>query len=188
MSLAHAVCLVLLSMGAFLLTAQAGYRFALQGHAALVQGDYGGAVRWLNRAVSLRRTDADSWFNLGDAYRGNRLHNEAIAAYEEAIRLNANRNRGRDAIAACKADLAYEAQCRGDLEGAVALYRQSVDFDDSQPTVWYNLGTAYAASGDLEAARAAMEKAQQLDPGDATVRNALGALKRKAVSRSSNRP
>lgn len=73
---------------------------------------------------------------------------------------------------------AYLAQCLGQFDEAVQLYRQIVtalpgDFDS-----WNNLGNALTGSGAFDDAVAALERAVELNPGAAPTRiNLAGALR-----------
>ncbi|QRK09581.1 protein kinase [Archangium violaceum] len=73
----------------------------------------------------------------------------------------------------------YEDQLREDSsahrEAAIQAYLAAIALDERMPAAWSNLGTAYfsraslprasAPEGDLEKARAALERAQALNPG-----------------------
>ena len=55
---------------------------------------------------------------------------------------------------------------KGQLEEAIARYREAIAMDDSLSIAWNGLSMALAKLGDLEAAVAAAEKLVELDPDD----------------------
>lgn len=57
-----------------------------------------------------------------------------------------------------------EALLSGDLDAALAAFREAQDMDDENPAVHLNLGIALKLKGDHPAARTALERARDLDP------------------------
>ena len=57
-----------------------------------------------------------------------------------------------------------EALLSGDLEEALAAFREAEDMDSENPAVHLNLGIALKLKGDHPAARTALERARELDP------------------------
>ncbi len=57
-----------------------------------------------------------------------------------------------------------EALLSGDLEEALAAFREAEDMDGENPAVHLNLGIALKLKGDHPAARIALERARSLDP------------------------
>lgn len=54
---------------------------------------------------------------------------------------------------------------KGDYDGAIAEYRRALDAGTSKPHIaWFNIGLAEEARNDQDAARAAFEKALELNP------------------------
>jgi tetratricopeptide (TPR) repeat protein len=73
-----------------------------------------------------------------------------------------------------------EALLSGDLDDALAAFREADDMDHDNPVVQLNLGIALKLSGDHDQARAALTLARQLDPTGPTGTEAerlLGTLK-----------
>jgi tetratricopeptide (TPR) repeat protein len=71
---------------------------------------------------------------------------------------------------------ADEKLARGDLKGAIDLYRQAVASSPKDPTVAYKLALALDKSGDTEGERAMLEQAIRIDPNMALAENQLGYL------------
>ena len=68
------------------------------------------------------------------------------------------------ALASLPANEMSQAQ-RGRLSVALAEYRSAQLFNAERPEAWANLGILEASRGDLEAARPALRKAIEIDPG-----------------------
>lgn len=57
-----------------------------------------------------------------------------------------------------------EALLSGELDEALAAFRDALDMDPENPIVHLNLGVAYKLKGQREVARLALQKAKELDP------------------------
>ena len=55
---------------------------------------------------------------------------------------------------------------KGQIEAAIALYREALDVDGTLAIAWNGLSMALAKQGDLEAAIGAAEKLVELEPDD----------------------
>lgn len=71
-----------------------------------------------------------------------------------------------------KLQLGKEALLSGDLDEALAAFRQAENMDQDNPLVQLNLGIALKLSGDHPAARAALLKAKALDKTGVTANEA----------------
>ncbi len=70
-----------------------------------------------------------------------------------------------------------EALLSGDLDEALASFREAQDMDGENPAVHLNLGIALKLKGDHPAARTALERARDLDPKAPTAHEADRLLK-----------
>jgi tetratricopeptide (TPR) repeat protein len=68
---------------------------------------------------------------------------------------------------------------KGDLDGAVAAYQESIRLDSKYALVHSNLGVALERKGNLDGAVAAFQEALRLDPNDAAVHYNLGVILKK---------
>ncbi len=70
-----------------------------------------------------------------------------------------------------------EALLSGELEEALAAFREAQDMDDENPAVHLNLGIALKLKGSHPAARTALERCRELDPKGPTAMEAERLLK-----------
>ena len=73
--------------------------------------------------------------------------------------------------------LGKEALLSGDLDEALALFREAADMDTESPAVHLNLGIALKLKGEHPMARTALERARDLDPRAPTAHEAERLLK-----------
>ncbi len=141
-------------------------------------------------------------FNLGLALQQAGRSEEAIAQYEEALRLepshplvltnlgNAYRQLGdlerarglfeevvalRPTAAKAHLNLGNVHLDRGDAEEAERSYRRALELDRQSPAAWYNWGKCQEKQGRLEAAATAYAEAVRLEPGNVLFLNDLGS-------------
>ena len=95
----------------------------------------------------------------------------AIEQYERALPLLPN-------LAALHNNLATACFASDRLPDAAAGYRRALALDPDYFNAWFNLGRVLARLGSHAEARAALERAQSLRPGDAAVAQALRELPR----------
>ena len=67
--------------------------------------------------------------------------------------------------------VAYRHERSAELPQAIAAYKQSIQLNERQPTVWYDLGVAYAAIEQFPDAVAAYSKSAELDSNSARTFN-----------------
>ena len=79
-----------------------------------------------------------------------------------------------DMRAVTESNVGTELQARGDIDEAVALYRDALERTPNDALVHSNLGTALAADGRLDEAVAAYERALAIEPDDADSHYNLG--------------
>ena len=61
---------------------------------------------------------------------------------------------------------AIELAAKGEYKEAIACFIRAISLENQNYLLWYNLGLTYRDSGDLEAAKAAIEKALAINPED----------------------
>jgi tetratricopeptide (TPR) repeat protein len=112
--------------------------------------------------------------------RGKLLHlqgryDEAQQAYLSVLTMDKNHAAARNGLAALLG-------ARGDLDRSIALLNSMAQSDTRLPQVYINLGHAWTKKGQLVQARAALERALELDP------NNLAAKEKMAVLLSLEKP
>ncbi len=137
--------------------------------AALMAGEGDEAVRLGRRGIELHPGSGPVLVNLGAVLEARGEHAAAEALYLRAT--------GEDATPAqahrCLGDLALR---RGDRAGARAHYERAVRLDpDIGDRTFEELGTLLHAEGERDLARRLWKRALELNPGNASVRDRLGA-------------
>ncbi|MFM1987594.1 MAG: system TPR-repeat protein PrsT [Pseudomonadota bacterium] len=129
----------------------------LAGEAALRAGDLDGATRWFEQAAEIDPADPSRLIGLGLARLGTGHTEEGLAALEEAARRDAGSTR---------ADLSLvTALLRAQRFGPALAAADRMVAKAPQSPLGHNLrGTALVGRGDVAGARAAFDRALQLDP------------------------
>jgi tetratricopeptide (TPR) repeat protein len=125
--------------------------------AALLSTDLAEGQKELSRALELRPNYFEARYNLGLAKARNNQINEAIADFLDASRLNPN-------SAECHDSLGVAYGTNKDYQHALAEFTEAVRLKQDWALAQYHLGSALRLSGNLEAARSAFGRAEQLDP------------------------
>jgi Flp pilus assembly protein TadD len=132
-------------------------------HAAIFRSD---AALW---SYTLRQ-DPDSWLahnNLGDVLSKAGRNAEAMAQFEDAVRLNPDYPEAQD-------NLGVVQVAAGRLDEGIARYERALALKPDFPAAEFNLGIALFQARRLDAAIAHFEKAVALKPSYAEARNGLG--------------
>lgn len=155
------------------------------GQALLRLGREAEAQRYLVRADSLERLDAEIWrlrsdvevnpghpmpsVALGDALRRAGRLDEAMDAYKVALSLAPQNLALRNNVANLAHDL-------GNTDEAIRRYQAILRQDPTLASVWLNLGVAYADGGNKAAARQAWENVLKYAPDDPAATSYLASL------------
>jgi tetratricopeptide (TPR) repeat protein len=114
---------------------ESAYAYGL-GYAFQQKGEIDQAIRWYQEAINLEPSNKDYPKVLQTAYEA-----KAVPIVEQAVK----------------------KQTEGDLTAAIALYKQALEIVKDNARLWTNLGSAYQLSDDFMQARAAYQKALELD-------------------------
>lgn len=169
------------------------------GRLAESRGDLDQAARQYERVLQLDPNDPEALFRLG-LVRSRQAHEAAPEVWRKYLAVTDDAGVGY-------ANLGFSYELLGRLPEAEAAYRDGIDADPSDEScrinyglflarndrldaaeaqltrvlppakAWYNIGSTLERQGDLGGARAAFEKASQLDPDFAPARDRLAALK-----------
>lgn len=148
------------------LTALALY-YSNRGAEALRDGDPAEAVRWLEVAVRLDRSEAAAWTNLGVARRRLGELGTAEDAYRRAIGLDPEH-------LAAYLNLSAVLQLRGETDAARQIVRLLDRADHRNPYVYLALGDASLEEGRPEDARRYYRRAVRVGRREAEPRAAMG--------------
>lgn len=138
--------------------------------------DYGDAIKWLEKAVTLDNRNEEAWYYLGRAYYTRARLDEARKAFQSVLDLDPSNARAENNLG-----LIFETE--GKPVDAIEAYRQAIAWQkqnspaSEQPYV--NLGNLLAEQGRLPEAVAPLEKAVALAPNNAFCHMTLGIYYRK---------
>lgn len=136
--------------------AQTANQFFNQGTAAHRAGDYKKAESSFRQYIKLEPNNAEGHYRLGRALREQERFDEAIAEFNQAIRLNP------------KHSYAYNGLCtvflygQNKLDDAVTACRQAIEIYPKNSEAYNNLGYALVEQQNLEEALDAFRKAMQV--------------------------
>lgn len=138
--------------------------------AALDQGQYDKAVADFQAALAQSKS-LDGYFGLGNALTNLGRIDEAIAAYQEALKINPN-----DIPTLTNLGVAYYQQ--GRLREAQDTFRKVLSLDPDDAETHYLLAAALIQAGDLAAAEQELNRALELKPNLPEARFGMGMLRR----------
>ncbi len=133
-------------------------------------GNYADAEAACRRAIEIN-SEAAPWNNLGNALRGLRRGEEALAAYQTAIEKRPDFAEAINNLAMCLCWL-------NQLEDGVAKFHQAIRLSPASADLHNNLGTALTHLGRFEEAGASFQTAIDIKPDHAEANNNLGATLR----------
>jgi len=140
--------------------------------------DYRAALEHLQVALELAQQTGDaqllqSWIHnsLGNVYADLGRHEDAIAEYQKAIKLDPDDAYPHNGLGNVYRDL-------GRHEEAIAEFQQAIELDPSLAYLHNNLGAVYRDLGRQEEAISAFQRAIELDPTYAYPHNGLGNVYR----------
>ncbi|WP_082665338.1 tetratricopeptide repeat-containing sulfotransferase family protein [Sphingopyxis sp. H115] len=141
---------------------------ALGGHAALHLGQTDRAIALLEELLALRPGDRATRANLANAWLRTGRKDRAMTLVE-----------GADDPSLARIE-AFIHQEEGRLDSAAAIYRRVTDANADDLSSWNNLGNVLAATGDIEGAIKAFERAITLAPAEVPIYLNLAELLRQA--------
>jgi Tfp pilus assembly protein PilF len=139
------------------------------GTAALQRRDFTTSADLLKRAVTAEADRKDAWDQLGQAYAGLNRHDDAVAAFRKQIELDPNHK-------SANADLAAELQKLGKLDDAVAAYHKQLEIVPDDKLAHTSLGLLFVQMKRDPEARAELEAAAAIPPGDPQTNLALAQV------------
>jgi len=136
--------------------------------------DAAGARVQLEKAIELGVTEPDVHFRLAAALRvlgETGRAQEQLDLYQQQLAAQSNR-----ALAASKAAQGDQELAAGDLQKALALYRESVAAVPNDPVTTFKLALALDRTGNVDEETRLLQHAVEENPGFALAQNQLGYL------------
>lgn len=162
--------------------AQSGYRQVLElqpgnadalhmlGVLAYQMGKYADAISLIERAAGHLEPNAGVCINLGNALQASGRLDEAVAAFQQAIRIEPG-------YAMAHNNLGNALRHQGKLADAVTALRKALTLDGRCADAHVNLAMTLQAQGDVSGAMRSYERAVELDPGHESAAHMLAALR-----------
>ena len=155
-----------------------------QGKTLLAEGKYEGAIAELSKATAEDRNSMEAWLNLGHAYAGLKRHDNALAAYVAAKKIDRHSiaphlahakvqvELGNVELATTELTLVTEMDPKN-LEALILLGKVS-QMPAKQPD-----GTMSVSKASLERAELNLDAASRLAPDNTEVKAELAAVRAK---------
>jgi tetratricopeptide (TPR) repeat protein len=140
--------------------------------------DTPGAIEQLRSAIALGDKDPEAHFELANALRAAGQTDEArqeMLRYQQVVRDQQNRT-----LAVSKASEADADLEKGDLQAAIALYREAVQAFPKDTMIGYKLALALDKANQTDDERAALQQVITTDPTFAAAQYQLGYLDSRA--------
>ena len=145
------------------------------GHLYRKTGDDPRALEHWQRAVAKKDTDASTWLAIGEVHKGGGKTKEARAAYDKALVHSTVKDQKKKALRAL-ADLALAT---ADNDAANAYFKQFLDLDPTNASLWIERGDAMLAAGKRDVALESYAQAEKLLGTDPTRK--LDVVSRRAI-------
>ncbi len=162
-----AICAVVLTAGC----SPPGTRAFLDGDRLMREGKYAPAIEKLKRATELlaEAWQPRAWNHLGLAHHQAGQANEAIVAYQQALRLSPN-------LAVARYNLGRLYLDQNNLPGAIAELSAYTVLDANSLPCWLKLGAALMRSKQFDEAEKCYRNALQLDASQPEALNGMGVI------------
>ncbi|MBI3142657.1 MAG: tetratricopeptide repeat protein [Bacteroidetes bacterium] len=123
------------------------------------KGDWKHALADQSKAIALRPTEGQSYYNRGRLHYNMNRYDLAKSDFEKALEILGPHHDLWNYLAG----IAFNQKR---FEDAVSLYKKALLLNDNRSETWRNLGASQAMIGKLEKALGAFDKALALSPGD----------------------
>ncbi len=158
---------------------------ALKFHA---EGKYDEAIEQYVKALEVNPHDAKLHYNIGTAFQAKEDFEHAEKAYNKALELEPTNENAKQALGLLNKQVtqkkvqelssrAIELQNSSNYQEAITTYLAAISINPNDPSLFYNLGTAYQASSDLNNAQLNYKKALEMDKNNAVYQNSLKLIK-----------
>jgi len=136
--------------------------------------DLDGGIKELRKAIAQGDSQPETHFELANALR---LEGKTEEAREEML-LSQKRaeEEAQISVATARTAEADQAVGKGDLQHAIALYREAVDATPNSTLILWKLSLALDKANDLNGERKVLEQVIRIDPSFALAQHQLGYL------------
>ncbi len=153
-----------------------------------LEGKYSEAINQYVKAVELSPNDSKLHYNIGTAFQATDDFEHAEKAYKKSLEIDPNNEKTKAALDLLVKQVndkkvkelsvrAVELQNSNNYQEAIITYLAALSINPHDPSLYYNLGTAYQASSDLNNAQIQYQKALELDKTNQTYINVIKSLK-----------
>ena len=152
------------------------------------EGKYSEAINQYVKAIEITPSDTKLHYNIGTAFQTIDDFEHAEKAYKKSLELDPNNEKAKAALNLLAKQAndkkvkelsarAVELQNSNNYQEAITTYLAALSIAPNDPSLYYNLGTAYQASGDLNSAQVQYQKALDLDKTNQAYIDAIKSLK-----------
>ncbi len=141
----------------------------LRGLLAYQQGQFGLALEFIQQAISLDSRKPHYFFNQALGLEKEECWDEAVSAYQEAIRLNPQ-------YVEALSNLGNVYRRQRQWAKAITAYQDARRLKPQSADLHNNLGVVYKEKGDLDQALAQYQEATQLSPQHAEAHHNMGVV------------
>lgn len=152
------------------------------------EGKYNEAINEYVKAIETTPNDSKLHYNIGTAFQAIDDFEHAEKAYKKSLELNTNNEKAKAALDSLGKQAndkkvkelltrAVELQHSNNYQEAITTYLAAISINPNDPTIYYNLGTAYQANGDLNSAQIQYQKALDMDKTNQVYVDAIKLLK-----------
>lgn len=153
-----------------------------------LEGKYSEAISQYVKAVEITPNDTKLHYNIGTAFQSIDDFEHAEKAYKKSLELDPNNEKTKAALELLSKQVnnkkvkelsirAVELQNSNNYQEAITTYLAATSIAPDDPSLYYNLGTAYQASGDLNNAQIQYQRALDLDKANQTYISTMKSLK-----------
>ncbi len=152
------------------------------------EGKYNEAINQYVKALELNPNDSKIHYNVGTAFQAIDDFEHAEKAYKKSLEIDPNNEKAKSALNLLGQQAnekkvkellgrAIELQKSNNYQEAITTYLAALSISQNDASIYYNLGTAYQANGDLNNAQIQYQKAIDLENNNETYLNAMKMLK-----------
>lgn len=138
------------------------------------EAKYDQAIEEYIKALEINPQDSVLHYNVGTAFQAKEDFEHAGKAYKKSLELDPKNEKAKSGLESLVKEentkkvkelitRALELQNSGNNQEAITTYLAAISIDPSDASIYYNLGTAYQALGDLNNAILQYQKAADLD-------------------------